>query len=141
MIAAGRERAGPIALLRWFVGDRLGVVLPMYVMRDDDAVELFITAGTAITRDEWGYTHIPKRELVSTVQVHLQNATLKWPDRTKLPPVQTLEEELGNFQYKITAAGNDTYNAREGAHDDILLALALALWQAARPGIDVWGSW
>ena len=48
MPVAGRNRANAIALVRWFVGDRLGVVLPMYLLRDDEVIELFIPAGTAI---------------------------------------------------------------------------------------------
>ena len=37
---------------------------------------------------------------------------------------------------KITAAANDTYNAREGQHDDLVLALALACWAGEYPDLD-----
>lgn len=36
-----------------------------------------------------------------------------------------------SFQVKITDAGNDTYGAwRDGTHDDLVLAVALACWAA-----------
>src|SRR4051794_36787501 len=45
---------------------------------------------------------------------------------------KTLQEELINFRVKVSLAGRDSYGAsaewREGNHDDLVLALALALW-------------
>jgi hypothetical protein len=40
----------------------------------------------------------------------------------------TLAEELKDFQRKVSDAGRATYNARVGAHDDLILAVAIALW-------------
>ena len=38
-------------------------------------------------------------------------------------------EELLSFQVKISVSGHDTYGAwREGTHDDLVLATALAVW-------------
>lgn len=34
---------------------------------------------------------------------------------------------------RFTLAGNATFNAREGAHDDLVLALALAVFGLSRP--------
>jgi hypothetical protein len=42
----------------------------------------------------------------------------------------TLQEELKDFQRKVSDAGSATYNARTGAHDDVVLAVAIALWWA-----------
>jgi hypothetical protein len=40
-----------------------------------------------------------------------------------------LFKEGQNFQWKVTQAGNDQYGAwREGQHDDLLLAVAIAVW-------------
>jgi hypothetical protein len=45
--------------------------------------------------------------------------------------VDTLQTELGHFELKISQAGHDSYGAwREGTHDDLVLALAVALWYA-----------
>ena len=85
-----------------------------------------ITGGSDVT-NEHGVTRVPKRDLVSTAQVALQNDRLKIVPT--LPDAQTLTRELQNFQVKITDNAHDTYGAwREGTHDDLVLAVALALW-------------
>jgi len=85
-----------------------------------------IVAGSTVSKEN-GVTRVPKRDLVSTVQVYLQNKRLKIASQLEL--AETLTRELQNFQVKITDAANDTYGAwREGTHDDLVLAAALALW-------------
>jgi hypothetical protein len=92
--------------------------------------------GGANVSEEFGITRVPKRDLVSVVQVGLQNKTLKIA--SQLPEAGILSKELQNFQVKITDAANDVYGAwREGAHDDLVLAVALALWTANKPPFRV----
>jgi hypothetical protein len=92
--------------------------------------------GGANVSSEFGMTRVPKRDLVSCVQVALQNRTLKIASR--LPDADVLARELQNFTVKITDAANDVYGAwREGTHDDLVLAVALALWTASRPPFRV----
>jgi len=87
-----------------------------------------ITGGDRVTREN-GVTRVPKRDLVSTAQVFLQSGRLKIAP--SLPEAVTLTRELQSFQVKITNAAHDTYGAwREGAHDDLVLAVTLALWVA-----------
>jgi hypothetical protein len=52
----------------------------------------------------------------------------------KLPEAATLTQELQHFQMKIALdTGHDSYGAwREGTHDDLVLALACALWCGER---------
>lgn len=89
---------------------------------------ILITGGDQVTH-EGGVTRVPKRDLVSVTQVALQTSRLKIA--ADLPEAQTLVTELQNFQVKITAAANDTYGAwREGTHDDLVLAVSMALWTA-----------
>jgi len=91
-----------------------------------------ITAGNSVTFED-GYTRVPKRDLVAAVQVGLQTDKLKIA--ASLPEAATLTTELQNFQVKITDAANDTYGAwREGSHDDLVLALAMAAWLAQSQG-------
>lgn len=88
--------------------------------------------GGANVSEEFGMNRVPKRDLVSAVQVALQNRTLKVAD--VLHEADTLLRELQNFTVKITDAANDVYGAwREGTHDDLVLAVALALWNANKP--------
>jgi hypothetical protein len=69
--------------------------------------------------------------LASVLQVLFQSGRLKIS--REIPEYQTLVEELLNFRVKITANAHDTYEAwREGQHDDLVLALAMACWYAER---------
>jgi hypothetical protein len=94
-------------------------------------VPILITSGNEVSRDSYS-TKIPKRDLVATVAVVTQNRTLKSSE--ELPLTKTLTDELENFKAKTTIAGNDTYGAgaewRTGHNDDLVLALAMALWTA-----------
>lgn len=75
---------------------------------------------------------MPKRDLVSTLQVLFQSGRLKVAGGLKLAPV--LVEELLNFKVKINVkTAHDSYEAwREGIHDDLVLAVALACWYGER---------
>jgi hypothetical protein len=94
-------------------------------------VPILITGGNEVTRDSYS-TKIPKRDLVGAVAVALQSGKLKISE--ELPLTKILTAELENFQAKITSTGNDTYGAgaewRVGNNDDLVLALAMALWTA-----------
>ncbi len=93
---------------------------------------IHITAGATVNFDR-GVEFVPKRVLVSVVQVALQTDGLKIAEA--LPEAKTLVRELQDFQVKITEAANDTYGAwREGAHDDLVLAVAMALYVGKKRG-------
>jgi hypothetical protein len=93
-------------------------------------VRVLITAGAAVTRQE-GCWHVPKRDLVSVLQVLLQTKRLQVAE--DLPEASMLVKELLSFKVKITTQAHDTYGAwREGVHDDLVLATALACWYANR---------
>lgn len=86
-----------------------------------------ITGGDQVTRDG-DLTRVPKRDLVSVAQVALQTERLKIAPA--LAEAKTLTQELLNFKVKINLeTAHDSYGAwREGQHDDLVLAVALALW-------------
>ena len=76
-------------------------------------VAVTITGGDTASRD--GRDHrVPKRDLVSTLQVELQNDRLKIAER--LPLSEVLVREMRAFRAKISiATGHDSYEAwREG---------------------------
>jgi hypothetical protein len=103
---------------------------------------VLITAGhqTLPTGDEY---HVPKKELVSTLQVLLQSRRLRV---APLPEGELLVKELLAFKVKITLSANETFEAwRERDHDDLVLAVALAAWlgeqeQGGLCEMKVWGS-
>ena len=93
-------------------------------------VPIWITGGETVSR-KGRIIRVPKRDLVSVLQVMFQTGRLKIATSLPLGPV--LVDELMNFRAKITPAGNDTYEAwRERDHDDLVLALAIAAWYAER---------
>jgi len=89
-----------------------------------------ITAGDTVTREGREY-RVPKRDLVSTAQVLLQSKRLTIA--SGLPLAQSLVNELLAFKATITlrsqdACGGEDSPWREGVHDDLVLAVALAAW-------------
>jgi hypothetical protein len=99
-------------------------------------VPVTITGGLEVAEQEDGSYHVPKKELVTCLQLLLQSRRLKVA-RT-LPHADTLVQELSNFRVKITEALHETFGAwREGEHDDLVLAVALAAWLAERE--PAWG--
>lgn len=68
----------------------------------------------------------PKRDLVVATQAALQSGRLRIAP--ELEHAATLTSELKNYRVEISAAGHDSYDAREGEHDDLVLATALAVW-------------
>src|ERR1700739_931909 len=86
-----------------------------------------ITCGTAVTKDRCHYI-VPKLTLISTVQALLHDGRLKI--HKDLADVQTLVAELQDFRAEVTDSGYWRFGARAGKHDDLVLALAIALWHS-----------
>jgi hypothetical protein len=116
--------------------DQTGVGRPLVEMLRQapvpcELVPVTITAGNAATEAADGGWHVPKKELVVGLQVLLQDRRLKVA--RGLPDVKLLIRELLDFGVKITASANETFGAlRESDHDDLVLCVALAAWQAER---------
>jgi hypothetical protein len=101
-------------------------VIDMFVDAELNPIAISITGGDTVTRDG-SYYRVPKRDLVGAVQVPLQDKRLKFADSLRLVP--TLIEEMLAFRVKITDTAHDTYGAwREGQHDDLILAVMMAVW-------------
>jgi hypothetical protein len=107
-------------------------------------VPVIITAGTEGRSAPWGEggltgRWVPKIELVSAVQAALQSGRLKVVP--SLPLADTLRQELLNFKIRVTLAGNETFEAhRQGVHDDLLLACAMACWLPRPSGMSGLGA-
>ena len=91
-------------------------------------VAVTITGGDTVTKEDWLTWRVPKRDLASTVKVLLQSHRLQIADGLEHGP--TLARELLNFRAKINLRTmHDSYEAwREGMHDDLVLAVAVACW-------------
>jgi hypothetical protein len=91
-----------------------------------------ISAGSEEVRDGDTYK-VPKKDLISLPQVLLQEGNRGLKIAPSLPEANTLVEELLNYRYTISEAGNHRFGSwREGQHDDLLLALCLAVWAAEK---------
>jgi len=101
-------------------------VVDMFTQAGLKPVAVTITGGTRANCEN-GMWSVPKRILVSTLQVLLQGHRLEIVD---VPERATLIKEMLAFQVSITEAANDTYGGRTGTHDDLVLAVALAAWKA-----------
>jgi hypothetical protein len=101
----------------------------MIRQRGLNPVPITIHGGDQVTFE--GGWRVPKRDLVSVLQVTLQTERLKFAK--DLPAVETLVQELLAFRVKISEQGHDSYGSwREGSHDDLVLALACAVWFGER---------
>lgn len=74
-----------------------------------------------------GYHRVPKRDLITGLRLLLEQRMLKIAAALEHGP--TPVNEMADMRVKVTAAGNEQYEAwREGMHDDLVLAVALACW-------------
>jgi hypothetical protein len=102
--------------------------------------DMFASAGlsfTAVTitggdseSSEGRSWRVPKMTLVSALQALLHEGRLHI--QKELEESAELVRELQDFRVKYTEAGHLTFNAREGKHDDLVLALAIAVWRAQK---------
>jgi len=90
-----------------------------------------ITGGSTVTQVGKDF-RVPKADLISAFQVLVQGERLKIA--SSLEHAQTLKQEILNFRVKTNErTGNESFEAwREGDHDDLVLATALACWYATR---------
>lgn len=115
------------------VVDATGVgrpVVDMLRQRGLEPVAITITGGDHVVfEDGW---RVPKRDLIASVQVLLQTERIKFAEQ--IPAVGTLVQELLAFRVKIDPlTAHDSYGAwREGPHDDLVLAVAVAAWWGQR---------
>lgn len=89
-------------------------------------IPVTITGGEAETT-AGGYHGVPKRDLIIGLQVLLQEKKLQIAANLEHGPL--LVKEMADMQVKVTPAGREQYGTwREGQHDDLTFAVALACW-------------
>jgi Terminase RNaseH-like domain len=113
--------------------DATGVGLPVVELikanpRLWQVYAITITGATAVGGS--GYTRtVPKRDLITTAAVLFQQQRIRIA--AGLPDTPALIHELLNFRVKTSDSGHKTYEAAGSReHDDLVLALSLALWTA-----------
>ncbi len=133
LLLSGPYAKGDVRL----IVDGTGVGRPVVEMLQDALKEeikkalvritpVLITGGDEERWESWSW-RVPKRDLLGNLVVLFQQQRLQIPET--LPGKEKLIEELLSVGRKITDTGRDVYGAwREGEHDDMVLALALACW-------------
>ena len=97
-----------------------------------------ITSGQRETQSD-GYYGIPKRDLMVGLQVLLQRGELQIAAGLKYGAA--LAAEMAAMEVKVTSAGREQFGAwREGTHDDLVFAVALACWGSKRAGLEAVGE-
>jgi hypothetical protein len=92
-----------------------------------------ITGGSQVSVSDDGRVHrIPKLSLVSRLRVGLESGHLKIC--REINEVDTLVDELGNFELRVSESGTVTMEAAGSGHDDLVLSLCIALWFAHEGG-------
>lgn len=109
--------------------DYTGVGRPVVDLFKEHGLQIIsinITGGNKANWVSRVEANVPKRDIVSAIQVVMQNKRLKIAH--DLPLLSSLSREFLGFKAKISSAGRDSYEAISGLHDDIVLSIGVALW-------------
>ncbi len=68
------------------------------------------------------FSNTSKRQIIESLAIAIEREDISFPD------IDELINELSTFTFDQTPGGLIRYNAPEGLHDDIVIALALAQW-------------
>jgi hypothetical protein len=104
----------------------------IFVERRMKPIGVQITAGfdDTGTMSAWNRYTVSKSYLVSNLDAKLHCGELRFAKDLREAPV--METELKDFRRRVSETGRSTYAAREGQHDDLVLAVAIALWRAVK---------
>jgi hypothetical protein len=120
------------------VVDGTGCGRPVVDMIRSQKIAANVRAYTITAGSTPGDETVPKIDLVGAVSAALQTSRLRIAERLSL--ASALGRELETFRVKVTADRNETFAAlREKDHDDLVIALALAVWYGERHGGG--GNW
>lgn len=115
------------------VMDRTGVGTPVYDLLAQVGIKpvgVTITGGHEIHRTAGETYSVPKKELIDSLRVALENRLLRVAKQ--MENADTLMAELSNYRVKVSlSTGHPTFEPgewRDGTNDDLVLACSLATW-------------
>ena len=114
----------PVLVDRTGVGDG---VIDQWKREIPEIRAIVLTAGREVVR-AGRELHISKSVLIQELQGHLHYQTIKVPK--DLPEAEAIAREAADFEVHYTATGALQWNAKSGDHDDLIIAIALALYGA-----------
>jgi hypothetical protein len=128
------EACGPLGHTIMVVDSTgLGAVV-VEMLRSITAVSMrtvVFTGGESATKVSAFEHHVPKRDLLAAVGIVLEQERLGVP--MSCPFRTDLLDEMLSIERSISERGHDSYAAAGQGHDDLTMALCLAVWWADRP--------
>src|SRR5262249_48784911 len=109
-----------------------GVGAPVCDMFDKEGlrtIRVVITGGHEEAQEGRKFM-VPKSEIVSMIDAKLHSGELQFA--AELSEAPAMQAELQDFRRHVSEAGRYSFSAREGKHDDLILACGIALWRAIR---------
>ena len=98
------------------------------------------TSGEHETQPSYDVHRVPKRDLVTSLEVVLQARRIEFTPDCRL--LEDMRAELQAYEFSIARnSGHLSFEGAAGSHDDLVSALMLAVWFGERPGLDdLWGA-
>lgn len=93
----------------------------------DPLVDDLVRSGVPV--EPYKFTNESKKELVEKLSIFIDQR------RIRILNMPDTLFEFDNFSYEMSSTGKITYGARDGFHDDIVMAHALAVWGLQAPVI------
>ena len=104
-----------------------------------DIYRVYITGGiNATIAYQNRQVRLPKGQLVSRLLAAFDSDRIYISKRSK--EMDAVLDELENFEIKVSDEGRDSYSAKIGSHDDLIIALGLSCWMASQVGepVRIW---
>jgi hypothetical protein len=76
---------------------------------------------------------VPKEEAVILLDARIHHDRFPLTFSKHLTEADALKQEIADFVRSVSGAGRMRYEARQGKHDDMVMALAIAVWWLGRP--------
>jgi len=124
-----RDLMQPLAPRVTLVVDATGLGGPIVEMLKAARLPGPLVPVTITSGERENGTNVPKKNLISNLQIMFELGELKIA--ANLEETQRFVQELTTMQVKITPAARETFGpSKSTAHDDLVLAAALAAWKA-----------
>jgi len=104
----------------------------LFDQREPKPIRIVITAGFEPVKHGPRKWAVPKSSLISNLDARLHTGELRFAPA--LLEAENMKAELADFRRHVSTAGRSLFEARSGAHDDLVLAVSLALWRATGGG-------
>jgi hypothetical protein len=136
IVAHVRDLMQPLAPRVTLIVDATGLGGPIVEMLKAARLPGPLIPVTITSGDRENGTHVPKKNLISNLQIMFERGELKIA--AGLEETKAFIQELTTMQVKITPSARETFSpAKSTDHDDLVLAAALAAWKARQKPVPL----